>query len=78
MIGIIFVVGFLVFSGLVYIGISHTIAKEKERYNNGICPKCNSKLQYVETDMDNEERLYVCSKCNDYHTWVSYDCVDKK
>ena len=75
--GIVIVVCFLLFSGGMYMWISGMIAKEKREYNNGVCPKCNSRLQYIETDMDNEKRLYVCSKCNDYHTWISYDCVDK-
>ena len=76
MVEIVIVIGFLLFSGLMYIGISNTISNERKRYNSGICPKCGSKLKCFQSDSSGA-RQYICTLCNNYTTWVSYDCVDK-
>lgn len=55
-----------------------TRSAEKREYNNGMCPKCGSRL--VLTDMDSQGgRWYTCSHrydktdpC-DYDCWISYD-----
>ena len=47
---------------------------EKRDFNNGICPHCNNKLRNFDTDSQGG-RGYKCD-CG-YHTWVSYNCVDK-
>ena len=74
--GIVIVVCFLIFLGLIYIGVSNTISYEKERYNNGICPICGHKLHYFQSDSSGA-RQYICTICHNYTAWVSYDCVDK-
>lgn len=56
-------------------GVVLGIFLEKKGYNNGICPHCGNKLYFF--DMDSQGgRGYACEKCY-YHTWVSYNCVDK-
>lgn len=49
---------------------------EKKHFNNGCCPECGTKLRCFATDSQGA-RGYTCDACG-YHTWVSYDSVDKK
>lgn len=69
---IVIVVWLILAVGIPLIGIS----LEKKAFNNGFCPECGSRLEYFDTDSQGG-RGYCCRKCN-YHTWVSYDTVDKK
>jgi len=55
----------------------HAIKSEKKEFNNGICPRCKSRLVHADTDSQGG-RLYTCPGCNKYSTWVSYGCVDKE
>ena len=48
---------------------------EKKDFNGGICPHCKSRLYFFDCDSQGG-RGYKCEKCR-YHTWVSYNCVDK-
>lgn len=48
---------------------------EKKSFNDGKCIKCGSRLRHFDTDSQGG-RGYKCGKCS-YHTWVSYNCVDK-
>ena len=52
------------------------IHSEWKQFNNGICPKCGTRLEYFDSDSQGG-RGYLCEKC-DYHTWVSWNTVDKK
>lgn len=45
--------------------------KEKEDYNNGICPHCGTKLKNFDMASDGS-RGYTCDQCN-YTTWCSYN-----
>lgn len=53
-----------------------SIALEKKSYNNGLCPICGTKLRLFDYDSQGS-RGYCCDNC-DYHTWISYNTVDKK
>lgn len=48
---------------------------EKKDYNNGFCKACGNKLRLFDYDSQGG-RGYCCDNCR-YHTWVSYNCVDK-
>ena len=48
---------------------------ENKDFNGGICPHCKSKLYFFDCDSQGG-RGYKCEKCR-YHTWISYNCVDK-
>jgi tRNA(Ile2) C34 agmatinyltransferase TiaS len=48
---------------------------EKKGFNKGKCPECGGNLKQFDVD-SHGGRGYCCHKCN-YHTWVSYNCVDK-
>ena len=48
---------------------------EKKSYNRGICIECGKKLRLFDHD-SHGGRGYCCDNCC-YHTWVSYNCVDK-
>lgn len=52
------------------------ICLEKKGFNNGICPLCGTKLRYFDSDSQGG-RGYCCDN-DDYHTWVSWNTVDKK
>lgn len=52
------------------------IYTEKKYFNNGKCPICNARLKYFGTDSQGG-RGYCCEEC-DYHTWVSWNTVDKQ
>lgn len=52
------------------------IFSEKKDFNNGICPKCKTKLHHFDNDSQGG-RGYICNKCG-YTTWVSYPFIDKK
>lgn len=66
----------LIFIGL---GVSDWLdgRKERQRFNNGVCPNCGEFLQY-EGESDYLDRLYVCPKCN--HTAKIPPCshIDKR
>ena len=51
------------------------IFSEKRDYNRGFCKKCGGRLNLFDIDSQGG-RGYRCHNCN-YHTWVSYNCVDK-
>lgn len=55
-------------------GIFFGREEEKKAYNNGICPKCSTKLRHFDTDSQGG-RGYCCNNCG-YTTWCSYD-VDR-
>lgn len=66
---------FLLLIILAAIAIPANIHMEKKAYNRGFCRNCGGRLKLF--DMDSQGgRGYWCSECN-YHTWVSYHCVDK-
>ena len=67
---IIFIILLIIF----IVGILAGITLENKNYNNGICPFCNKKLRYFDTDSQGG-RGYNCD-CG-YHTWVSYKYIDK-
>lgn len=48
---------------------------EKRDYNRGFCKNCSGRLELFDIDSQGG-RGYRCHNCN-YHTWVSYRCVDK-
>lgn len=52
------------------------IYTEKKDFNDGICPRCGNKLMYFAMDSQGG-RGYCCDHCV-YHTWVSWDTVDKE
>ena len=52
------------------------IRLEKEDYNQGKCKFCGEDLRLFDYD-SRGGRGYICDNC-DYHTWVSYKCVDKE
>ena len=52
------------------------IHSERKWFNNGICPKCGTRLKYFDTDSQGG-RGYTCEKSN-YCTWVSWNTDDKK
>lgn len=56
--------------------ISVGVFLEKRDFNNGICPDCGATLRFFDTDSQGG-RGYCYDNCL-YHTWVSYDTVDKK
>lgn len=43
---------------------------EKQKFNNGICPKCGKPLVPIDTPTMYEDRGYECLNCY-YITWVS-------
>ena len=49
---------------------------ERKWFNGGICPECGTRLEYFGSDSQGG-RGYLCEKCG-YHTWVSWNTVDKK
>lgn len=51
------------------------IHMEKKAYNRGFCKKCGRRLKLFGRDSYGG-RGYWCHNCN-YHTWVSFNCVDK-
>lgn len=61
------------------IGIFYTRKSEKRKWNNGICPICNSNLILPPWMIDSQGgRGWTCLKEDcDYTAWVSYN-VDKK
>lgn len=48
---------------------------ERKDYNQGVCKECGAKLRLFDCD-SHGGRGYCCDECH-YHTWVSYNCVDK-
>lgn len=52
------------------------IRLEKKAFNGGVCPLCGRNLRLFDFDSQGG-RGYKCEYCG-YHTWVSYNCVDKK
>lgn len=53
------------------------IKRERRDFNNGVCPKCGGKLRWVDQDSQGG-RLWMCENTScQYHTWVSYGCVDR-
>lgn len=55
--------------------IPTAIILEKRDYNRGFCKECGGRLKLFSIDSQGG-RGYWCRNCN-YHTWVSYNCVDK-
>lgn len=55
---------------LILTGCLIGIYVEKRDYNNGICPKCGTKLTHFDNDSQGG-RGYTCRKCG-YTTWVSW------
>lgn len=51
------------------------IFREKQEFNNGICPECYRKMRYFDTDSQGG-RGYICTKCKRV-VWVSWPGVDK-
>lgn len=56
----------LIFIGVIIIGtiISdfYDSKKNKERFNNGICPNCSTWLEY-KGETNSQDRIYRCSNC---------------
>ena len=48
--------------------------KEKEDWNNGVCPWCGHNWRYFDTDSQGG-RGYICDNCG-RDIWISYN-VDK-
>ena len=69
------IIGPLVVIILICIMIYIASCFEARDFNGGICKRCNSRLQYFDTDSQGG-RGYNCPMCN-YETWVSYNRVDK-
>ncbi|MBE7053451.1 MAG: hypothetical protein E7391_04160 [Ruminococcaceae bacterium] len=67
-----FIFGILVVLLICPIGI----ILEKKGFNFGYCPICHTKLRHFANDSQGG-RGYICDECN-YHTWVTYNCVDKQ
>lgn len=38
--------------------------KQRNAFNNGICPKCNNEFIYKGAYMQNSSSYFVCSNCN--------------
>lgn len=71
------VVVFVVIFILVFIScIIYAIHSESKFYNHGKCKECGNDLRHFDTDSQGG-RGYCCDQCG-YHTWVSYNCVDKR
>ena len=53
------------------------VRKERQRFNDGICPNCGEYLEYIKENQY-ADRVYVCPKCN--HTAKIPVCshIDKR
>ena len=69
----------LIVAGGLFIGIGLpcAIIREKQRFNNGICPICGQRLEHFNNDSQ-DVRGYCCPSIkHKYYTWVSYKFIDK-
>lgn len=49
---------------------------EFKEFNNGICPFCKHKLEFLYMSDISNTRVYKCPRCG-YKASVSYDFIDK-
>lgn len=53
-----------------FLGLAHKDKKERNAFNKGICPTCNSELKLSSTD-EKLGRIYKCPACG-YKTSVKW------
>jgi len=65
MVGKIFCIILLIFLGIIIIGTIvsdfYDSKRTKERFNNGVCPNCNTWLEHI--PCENSNRIYECINC---------------
>ena len=53
------------------------VRKERQRFNNGICPNCGEYLKYKD-ETDYQDRIYVCPKCGHVAKIPTCSHIDKR
>lgn len=66
---------FLLVVYIIYIYLTQSFYVQRKRFNNGICPKCGSKMKLFEFD-ENGDRTYCCPQCRKYKAKVKYRLID--
>lgn len=53
------------------------VRKERQRFNDGICPNCGEYLKYND-ETDYQDRIYVCPKCGHVAKIPPCSHIDKR